>query len=78
VTAITWSIWGANGAYGMGTDDANNCQPNCAQGAFTSVPAAIVVSHPVGGFFQDIIVTPTSGGVSAVSSTQPGSGWGSD
>ena len=78
VTAIAWSTWGASGAYGMGTYNVNNCQPDCAGGQYASVPAAIVVSHPVGGVFQDLTVTPISGGLSAVSSTDPGSGWGSD
>ena len=49
---------GAGGAYGMGTYNVNNCQPDCAGGKYTSVPAAIVVSDPLGGVFQDITVTP--------------------
>lgn len=78
VTTITWSRWGASGAYGMGTYNVNNCQPDCAGGKYTSVPAAIVVSDPLGGVFQDITVTPMSGGPLGVSSNDPGSGWGSD
>ena len=77
VTAITWSSWGVSSAQGTGTFNENNCQPNCAAGTFTTVPASVVVSNPVNGFFQTVTITPTSGDLSPVSSDQPGSGWGS-
>lgn len=77
VADITWSAWGPTSGQGSGTFNENNCQPDCAQGTFTSVPASVVVSDPVGGVFQDVSITPTSGGLSPVTGSGPGSGWGS-
>ena len=76
VSAMSWSTWGPSGGQGTGTFNENDCQPDCAQGSFTSVPATVVVSDPAGGVFQDVSVTPTSGALSPVSADQPGSGWG--
>ena len=77
VTTITWSSWGVSGAWGTGTLHENSCQPDCADGTFTSVPASVVLTNPAGGFFQTVTVIPTSGGLSPVSADQPGMGWGS-
>jgi hypothetical protein len=38
----------------------------------------VVVSHPSGGAFQDVLITPpNAGGITPHSSSRPGSGWGS-
>jgi hypothetical protein len=76
VTTITWSSWENAGGSGSGTLNVNNCQPTCAAGSVTSSPTFVVVSDPVGGVFQDVLVTPPSGSLTEQSSSQPGSGWG--
>ena len=68
---------GTTSGQGSGTFNENNCQPDCAVGTFTSVPASVVVANPVSGVFQDVSITPTSGGLLPVTSSGPGSGWGS-
>lgn len=76
ITTITWSHWGSAGS-GSGTLNVNNCQPNCATGSVSSSPAFVVVSNPVAGVYQDVLITPPSGALTPQSSSQPGSGWGS-
>ena len=77
ITTITWSSWDSRTGSGSGTLHKNNCQPSCAAGGVYSSPAFVVVSNPVGGVFQDVVITPPSGIVTPQSSSQPGSGWGS-
>jgi hypothetical protein len=77
ITTITWSSWGSDGGSGSGVLHENNCQPSCATGSVTSSPAFVVVSNPVGGVFQDVLITPPSDVMTPQSSSQPGSGWGS-
>ena len=76
ISAVTWSSWGRMGN-GSGTLTLNNCQPSCAAGAVSSSPAFVVVSDPVGGVFQNVVITPPTGALSPKSSSHPGSGWGS-
>jgi hypothetical protein len=76
ISAVTWSSWGSV-ADGSGTLTLNNCQPSCATGTVSSSPAFVVVSDPVGGVFQDVLITPPTGALSPQSSSRPGSGWGS-
>jgi len=77
MTTIDWSSWGSNGGSGSGDLHMNSCRPTCATGSVSSSPAFVVVSKPVGGVFQDVLITPPSGAVAPQSSSQPGSGWGS-
>ena len=44
VNDITWTRWGAARAVGTGTQEINDCNPNCAQGNFTGYPARITVT----------------------------------
>lgn len=62
---IVWTGWTATSAVGTGTHAINNCQPNCAQGSFTTDPVKIQLTNP--GYvnavlvFRTISLTPTSG-----------------
>ena len=76
MSGVTWSTWGSTG-YGSGMLTANNCQPSCAAGTLSSSPAFVVLSKPLGGVFQDVLITPPAGALTAQSSSRPGSGWGS-
>jgi hypothetical protein len=76
MSTVTWSSWGSRG-YGSGVLTVNSCRPSCATGALSSSPAFVVVSDPVGGVFQDVLITPPTGVLAPQSSSQPGSGWGS-
>jgi hypothetical protein len=44
VTNLVWSDWGAPHATATGTIRLNNCEPNCAQGKFTSYPATVTLA----------------------------------
>jgi hypothetical protein len=44
---LTWSGWGTATATGHGIAEANNCQPDCAEGTFSAHPVTIVLSGPV-------------------------------
>jgi hypothetical protein len=46
VTGIRWHGWGTGKATGTGTAHADNCEPNCAQGSFSTHPATIVFTTP--------------------------------
>jgi hypothetical protein len=77
LTNVTWSAWGTTSGSGSGTLSLNDCEPACATGSVTSSPAFVVVSEPVAGVFQHVVITPPSGRAAPQSSSQPGSGWGS-
>ena len=44
VTNLVWSSWGASQATATGTQEVNNCNPNCAQGKYTGYPATVTVA----------------------------------
>jgi hypothetical protein len=44
VNDITWSNWGKATATGAGTLEIDNCNPDCANGAYTGYPATIRLS----------------------------------
>jgi hypothetical protein len=44
---LRWSGWGTATATGHGIAEANNCQPDCAEGTFSAHPVTIVLSWPV-------------------------------
>ncbi len=44
---LRWSGWGTATTTGHGIAEANNCQPDCAEGAFSAHPVTIVLSRPV-------------------------------
>ena len=43
---MVWSSWGADGANGTGTDNAVQCQPNCATGAHLFNPIVVHAWNP--------------------------------
>lgn len=51
VDHLTWTSWGPSTALGHGELGLNNCQPNCATGTVTKVPATIRLSGLAGGHF---------------------------
>jgi hypothetical protein len=77
MSAVTWSSWGPRTAMGSGTLTVSSCRPSCATGGVVRSPAFVVLSHPLGGIFQDVLITPPSGSSTAQSDVHPGSGWGS-
>jgi hypothetical protein len=44
---MTWSSWDATGATGTGTDNAVECQPNCAQGQRLFNPIIVHAWNPL-------------------------------
>lgn len=44
---MTWTSWGPDGARGSGTDDALQCQPNCAQGTRLRNPVEVHAWNPL-------------------------------
>ena len=44
---MTWSVWGADGARGTGTDSSVECKPNCAQGTTLVNPIVVHAWNPV-------------------------------
>jgi hypothetical protein len=77
ITSVRWSSWGMNGGSGSGTLNVSNCQDNCANQGATQSPAFVVVTDPVNGVFQDVLITPPGGTLTPQSSSKPGSVWGS-
>ena len=77
MSAVTWSTWGSGTGDGSGTLTWHSCRPSCATGSLSSSPAFVVVSDPLGGVFQDVLITPPTGALTPQASSQPGSGWGS-
>ena len=53
IDAIVWTKWTATEAAGNGTHSVNDCKPNCAQGKYTRLPAAITLTNPasLGGLY---------------------------
>ncbi|WGX96824.1 hypothetical protein [Nocardioides sp. L-11A] len=49
LTELAWADWGADRASATGTMVANDCDPNCAEGADVSVPVEVEVSDIVEG-----------------------------
>jgi hypothetical protein len=81
---MTWGSWGADGARGTGTDNAVQCQPNCAQGPHLYNPIEVHAWNPAPGrpgcpdnaaFFTDITVAYPAGVPPWV---VPGTAWGPD
>lgn len=51
VGTLRWATWGPKTAVGHGVWAADNCDPDCASGKITDVPATITLSHVAGGHF---------------------------
>ena len=77
MSAVTWSTWGRSTGDGSGTLTWHSCRPSCATGSLSSSPAFVVVSDPLDGVFQDVLITPPTGALTPQASSEPGSGWGS-
>ena len=45
VQKLTWSSWGGATAQGFGLLEIDNCNPDCAQGPYTSYPATVTLSR---------------------------------
>jgi len=44
VKDLVWSAWGSPQATATGTEEINNCTPNCAAGKFTGYPATVTLA----------------------------------
>jgi hypothetical protein len=82
---MTWTSWDADGARGTGTDDAVECQPNCAQGRHLLNPIVVHAWNPAPAgepgcpqdvqFYSDFTVAYPQGVPPWV---VPSTNWGSD
>ncbi|WP_042418045.1 hypothetical protein [Streptacidiphilus anmyonensis] len=46
LTGIHWTAWTADSATATATDNANDCQPNCAAGRFHGYPVTVTLDEP--------------------------------
>jgi hypothetical protein len=44
---MTWSTWSSTAAAGTGTEQLDDCTPNCAAGTLHTVPVRVTLSRPV-------------------------------
>jgi hypothetical protein len=62
---IHWSSWTTTNAMATASHNINNCQPDCADGTFSSFPVQVTLSDPVTLegvlVFTVITMTPTTG-----------------
>lgn len=82
VSDIAWSLWTSDRATGIGTFVENKCIPNCAQGSFSSAPGSTVeLLDPTHTgnieIFQQVVVTPSSGGAAFTNPQRGAWGWSS-
>lgn len=61
VGQLTWRNWGPAGAVGRGTLRLDDCKPDCARGAVTTVPAVLRLGDVRHGHFTTM--TEQTGGV---------------
>src|ERR1035437_1681718 len=70
---IQWGSWTMTNATGTGTHNINNCEPDCAQGTFSSFPVEVTLSDPanLSGIyaFTTITMAPTTNAGSQESAT---------
>ncbi|NMO01869.1 hypothetical protein HH308_11670 [Gordonia sp. TBRC 11910] len=59
---IRWQSWGAGSANGTGTEHANQCVPDCADGKWAVFPVRLGLSQPVNGAFSLMALTPVATG----------------
>jgi hypothetical protein len=80
VTAIAWTSWTPSTASGTGTFNQDNCVPDCASGAHTTSQVAVSLTNPgqyLGRLvFQNVTVSPISGGAPVEDTGGPGTAWG--
>ncbi len=62
VSHLTWSSWTTSGAVGHGLLSLDNCDPNCAQGSVSQVPATIDLGTVVSGRYTTM--TEKAGAIS--------------
>lgn len=65
---INWTRWDQSEAIGSGTEEGNECVPNCAEGHPVESPASVRLTNPqkipgksVNQFLQAVITTPSKG-----------------
>ena len=44
---MSWSTWTSTEAVGTGTEQLDDCNPNCAAGALHAIPVRVTLSEPV-------------------------------
>jgi hypothetical protein len=62
---LTWSAWGTATATGHGIAEANNCQPDCAEGTLSAHTVTIVLSRPV-RWHADMVYSRASFSISSL------------
>lgn len=65
IDQIDWSRWDASGAWGTGTYNVNQCDPNCAEGTFQRIEANIRLSklteHQGKRFLRRLVIQSITG-----------------
>lgn len=65
IEKIIWATWSSNGAVGYGTYLENDCEPDCSQGSYDSVPVYFTLSETVTHkekiFLKTLEITPDRG-----------------
>jgi hypothetical protein len=47
LTDMAWSAWSSTQAVGTGTEQLDDCSPNCAAGALHAIPVRVTLTKPV-------------------------------
>jgi hypothetical protein len=47
LSGMAWSTWNATEAVGTGTEQLDDCDPNCAAGTLHAIPVRVTLSKPV-------------------------------
>jgi hypothetical protein len=51
IAGISWSSWGPDSAQGTGSEQIDNCIPDCAQGGLSNDVVTLSLSQPENGIF---------------------------
>jgi hypothetical protein len=46
LSGLHWVSWGSSSAFGTGTEQVNDCTPNCASGKFVDYPVLVALWRP--------------------------------
>jgi hypothetical protein len=65
LTPISWNVWTEAGATGTATLHWNDCQPNCADGTYSTYPVTVQLSAPgfLDGAFAFMTITTGPTGI---------------
>ena len=58
---ITWTVWTATGATGIGVQWLDNCKPNCAEGTYFPQTVKLAASRAAAGVYSRLALTFAKG-----------------